>query len=141
MYQHQAEIVDASIKRAKERCNANQLALQMMTTFFQHFPETAEIFAPFDLNKVSLIKFCKVGDALLDAVKHPDYSVTATEEELYRHLTYNVRDTGYYFGLIDAYVATIQTALGNEWTSAENEAWQDTVAGMRFNINQASQQL
>lgn len=134
------ELVEQSIASARELRPLSELADKMFELFFKAHPEADVFFEYFDLKEVGPFKFCKVGDALVDVLKFPDYSVTSISEEVYRHQVHEVTDKEYYFALADAYVGAIKWALADGWTAKHQEYWHDTVAGLRHNVVLAAEE-
>lgn len=137
MYQDHLTAVKDSFQQAAAQRGVQELADEMMSTFFEQHPEATAFFDGFDLKTIAVRKYCIVRDAVLDVLQCPDYSETSLSEEVFRHQVHNVKDREYYFALSDALAQTIKTTLGNNWTAEMGESWDDALAGLRHNVDLA----
>jgi hemoglobin-like flavoprotein len=140
MYKSHLELVLQSIELARAQRKLEALAEHMFAIFFERHPEAVAFFSGFDLAEVGTFKFCKISDALVDVLKYPDYSKTSVSEEVFRHQVHDIQDKEYYFALADAFVQTIKDTLAQEWTARHEEYWNDTLTGLKHNIDIAARE-
>ena len=140
MYNDHLQLVDQCLQRARQKRGLEALAESMFATYFKRNPEAVAFFGGFDLLKVGPFKFCKISDAMIDVLKYPDYSRTSISEEVYRHQVHEVRDRYYYIALAEAFVDTLRETLAEEWTPHHDEVWQDTLGGLKHNIDLAARE-
>ena len=134
------QIVEDSIRQARERRSLDALASEMFELFFECHPEAEDRFHGFDLKEVRPFKFCKLADAVVDVLKYPDYSRTSVSEEVFRHQIHDIKDKEYYFALADTFAATIKSTLGTDWSDRHEECWNDALAGLKHNVYIAAQE-
>jgi len=132
------QVIENSIAQARDLRSLDELAGNMFENFFACHPEADACFDGFDLTKVGPFKFCKVSDALVDVLKYPEYSETSLSEEVWRHQIHDVRDKEYYFALADAFVETIKSTLAEIWSDEHEECWNDTLGGLKHNVDMAA---
>ena len=136
MFQQHAISIKESVAQATEKLPVDQLAEQMFNIFFKQYPEAESYFADYDMHELAPRKFRLLVDSLLDTLIYPDFAEDRLDEEVFRHLTHNLRDRVYYFGLLDALQCCIKTTLAKQWNDQYQEHWQEAVAGMMHMVDQ-----
>ncbi len=76
--QEHIKLVKSSIAEAKESRGADVLAEEMLNRFFTSYPETKEIFAPFNKKEVDMTKFSMVAAALIAVLEGCDLNLMCT---------------------------------------------------------------
>lgn len=140
MYNDHLQLVEQTLQSARESASLQQLAEVLFATFFERNPEAEAFFEGFDLAEVGPFKYCKISDALVDVLKYPDYSRTSVSEEVYRHQIHDVKDRHYYVALAEAFVDTLRKTLADNWTAHHDEVWNDTLGGLKHNIDLAARE-
>ena len=138
MYQAHIHSLEESLKIATQRQPVTELASRLFNIFFEGHPEAADYFKDYDLEVLGPKKFRILAESIIDTLKYPDFAEGRLNEEVYRHMTHNLQDQEYYFAMIDALIACVKITLGDDWTAAYEEHWQESAAGMKHMIGLAA---
>lgn len=136
MFQQHITSIKKTVAQATEQLSVDQLAEQMFALFFQQYPEAQTYFADYDLSELAPRKFRLLVDSLLDTLAYPDFAQDRLDEEVFRHLTHNLRDREYYFGLLDALIHCLKANLAHQWSETDEEYWREAVTGMMHMIDE-----
>ena len=136
MFKQHVISIRQSVAQATEQQTVDQLAQRMFAIFFQQYPEAATFFADYDLDELAPRKFRLLVDSLLDTLLYPDFARDRLDEEVFRHLTHNVQDREYYFGLLDALVCCIRENTAGQWPDQYQEHWHEAITGMKHMIDE-----
>ena len=132
MYEHHVAVLEASITRAIEKQGADAVANKLFQRYFERFPETRErYFHGTDINYFGERKFKIIAEFLIDTLRFPNYAEGSMCNEVMRHQVYGLKDKEYYFGLVDALMESVQTAMGDEWTDDMAECWSDATIALK----------
>lgn len=140
MLDHHLQLVQGSITQARNLRSLDELASALFERFFSRHPEANHFFEGFDLRQVGPLKFCKISDAFVDVLKYPGYSESSISEELWRHQVHRVQDKEYYFALAESFVETVRATLGEAWSDSHEECWNETLMGLKHNVNLAAEE-
>lgn len=140
MYEAHAISIEDSVKRAVSIKPVSELAGLMFAHFFTQHPEAQVFFQPYKLDELAPRKFRLLVETLLDTLNYPDFAEGRLNEEVYRHLTHNVRDREYYFALMDALALTVEQTLADQWNKQYQEHWREANSGMRHMIDLAAKE-
>lgn len=135
MFQQHAISIKQSIAEATQKQSVDQLAQQMFDVFFTQYPEAQVYFADYNLDELAPRKFRLLTESLLDTLLYPDFAKDRLDEEVFRHLSHNLRDREYYFALLDALLHCIKTTLQDQWSDQYEEHWHDSMTGMKQMIS------
>lgn len=140
MEQDHAGVIADCIERARALSGPQALGQAMFARFFERCPETRGIWADTEVPGFAPAKFRIVCELILDAVRHPEYAAYAMCSEICRHRYYGVRDSDYYYAMIDAGRDAIREAHGAAWTPALERCWDEVVTATRAAVQRGSRE-
>ena len=132
MEQQHLQLLESSIRLARQQRGGDWLAAELFRRFFDRFPDARrQFFADTDIGYFGERKFNIIAEFLLDTLRHPNFAEGNMCNEMMRHQMYGLADKAYYFGLVDALMESVQTALAEQWNEQYAECWNDTTAALK----------
>jgi hemoglobin-like flavoprotein len=125
-----AKIINDSVTSAIDKRGVTDLALRLFELFFAQYPEAREYFKDTDIRTFAPQKFTTIAEFFVDTIEHPEFAKHHVSFEVYRHISYDVKDAEYYYTMVDVFQQVITEAM-EDLSDADTQVWNEVATAMK----------